>query len=211
MILTRELYAGVMTYGDVRVDAPHLVIIDRATFNAVQERLKHNLQTSARRRKRDYLLIGHVRCTYGRAMTGRAKKGDRYRYYYCAGRSLPKHLRTCTEPLVNARDIEPAVWDWIERIMTDDGALTAALEELAERKAEDVQPKRTELTRIDASIERERRAISVWTQSYPRASGDDELADLKTNVKAASARLDMLRRNRSELAAEIEPSSVTHA
>ena len=112
---------------------------------------------------------------------------------------------------MNARDIEPAVWDWIERIMTDDGALTAALEELAERKAEDVQPKRTELTRIDASIERERRAISVWTQSYPRASGDDELADLKTNVKAASARLDMLRRNRSELAAEIEPSSVTHA
>jgi len=211
MILTRELYAGVMTYGDVRVDMPELAVIDRATFDAAQERLKRNLQTATRNRKREYLLTGHIRCICGRAMTGSAKHGGRYRYYYCAGRGLPKHLRNCDGPLVTADLVEPAVWDWVERITTDDGALTAALEELAKRTAEDMQPRRDELARIEQDIERTRRAIGVWTVSYPDASGDDELGELKANVKAASVRLDTLRRNRDELAAEIEQGGVSQS
>lgn len=209
MILTRELYAGVLTFSDVRMDAPHLAIIDRATFEAAQERLKRNLQTAHRRRKRDYLLIQHLRCTCGRAMIGKAKR-DPYRYYICAGQSLPKHLRNCQEPLVSAQLVEPAVWDWILRICTDEGALTSALDELAMRTAADVEPKRIELARVEREIERERRAINVWTQAYVTASSDDELEDLKGNVKQAGARLASLRRDRDRLLGEIEQGSVSH-
>jgi len=200
-----------MTYGTTRVEVPELAIIDRETFDAAQEQLTRNLQTSPRNRKREYLLVGRVRCTCGRVMIGRAKLGDQYRYYACSDRSQPKSLRTCSEPIVNAKLIEPVVWDWIERITTDDGAMTAALEELAKHTAADVQPKRDELARVEQDIDRTRRAISVWTQSYPDASGDDELADLKANVKAASARLDTLRRKRDELAAEIEQVDVSQS
>jgi len=210
MILTRELYAGVLTYGDVFAPAPQLAIIDRATYDAAQARLTYNLKMSARRCKRDYLLRGHLRCTCGRAMNGKAKH-EPYRYYLYAGRSLPKHLRNCSEPLISAELVESVIWDWVQRICTDDDTLIAALDELARRTADDVEPKRQELGRIEREIERNRRAIAVWTQAYATSSNDDELGDLKANVKTAGARLAGLRSERDRLQAEIDQGSVSQA
>jgi site-specific DNA recombinase len=207
MILTRELYAGVLTYSDIRIEAPELAIITRSMFEAAQERKRRNKAQAARYRKRDYLLAGHIRCTCGRAMVGKDKR-DRYRYYYCAGRSLPKHLRTCHEPFVTARMVEGEAWRWLESLCTDESALTAAIIELEKRTANDLEPMRAQLVRLDREIERERRAINVWVKSYPDAS-DDELEDLKGNVRAASARLESLRRDRDGLSRQIEQSTIS--
>jgi hypothetical protein len=143
-------------------------------------------------------------------MVGKDKK-DRYRYYYCAGRSLPRHLRDCNEPFIPARIVEEEAWKWLESLCTQDGALEAALRELEQRNAKDIAPKQTRLTQLDKEIDRERRAINIWVKSYPDASSDEELEDLKANVKTASNRLEKLRKDRDNLASEIQQGTVSQA
>ena len=51
----------------------------------------------------------------------------------------------------------------------------------------------------------------MWTQAYATSSNDDELGDLKANVKTAGARLAGLRSERDRLQAEIDQGSVSQA
>ena len=92
--------------------APDLAVIDAETSAKVAVRLKRNAEIA--KRKREYLLVGHIRCTCGRGMIGKNKRKG-YRYYMCCGRSLARHLRDCDERYINANMIEGMAWDWLTR------------------------------------------------------------------------------------------------
>jgi site-specific DNA recombinase len=206
MILKRRLYVGEMVYRDVVTPMPDLAIIDRAMFDAVQERKGLSRGRFAGNRKREYLLAGHIRCTCGRAMIGKDKH-DPYRYYWCAGRSLPRHLRDCTERMVRGPDMDALAWDWLCRQLNDD-MLSAALDRLAQRQAKDLEPARARLVRLEADCERLQRRIDVWTAQYPDAT-DAELASLKGQVRTTSAELAHKRDERERLQGEIEQGDVS--
>jgi site-specific DNA recombinase len=100
-ILYNEIYAGVTYYGKRRtrnkggktiviahlpkeqwiaIPVPHLAVIDKQTFEAVQSRKERNKQLQLRNGKRRYLMSGHFRCgNCGQVMVG-SKKGDYLRY-----------------------------------------------------------------------------------------------------------------------------------
>ena len=187
---------------------PELAIIDEDTFAQAQERLSKNKHEANRNRKREYLFVGHMRCTCGRAMIGKNKK-EGYRYYMCAGRSLARHLRNCDERFVNCKPIDEQAWHWLADLLTNETRLTAALDLMAERKATQAKPLRDDLVRTDAEIERLQRSIRVWVGEYADASGDEELAALKASVKEATARLEAKRKDRARIAQEVEQGTIS--
>jgi site-specific DNA recombinase len=206
MLLTRRLYCGEMEYGDMVIPMPELAVISREMFEAVQERRAKNKQRHAGHRKREYLLAGHIRCTCGRAMIGKDKR-DPHRYYYCAGRSLPRHLRDCGERMLRGPELDVLVWDWLCH-QFDDDMLNAALDRLAARRTDELEPKRAQLTRLSAEADRLQHRIDVWTGEYPDAT-DAERQSLKTQVRQASSELEQVNARRERLAGEIGQGEVT--
>jgi site-specific DNA recombinase len=90
-ILKKGIYAGVYYYGKtrtrskggkkvvitnlpkeewIRIDVPHLAIIEPETFEAVQARKERNIKLQLRNNRHKYLMTGHFRCSCGRIMSG---------------------------------------------------------------------------------------------------------------------------------------------
>jgi site-specific DNA recombinase len=209
MILSRRMYAGFLTYRDIEVPAPELAIIDPDTFAQAQARLRHNLETAKRNRKRDYLLVGHIRCTCGRAMIGKNKTAS-FQYYHCAGRTLPKHLRDCDERFINAQSLEGLAWDWLARVLTDVDELAKALDESERDAGQAIQPKRDRLATVAAEVERTHARINRNVSLYDDAD-DAELSALRDKVKAMAAQLKALQAERERLQAEVEQGAPSAA
>lgn len=211
LILSRSLYAGTMTYGDMQVPMPELRIIDDATFEAAQIRRNRNRDMARHNRALGrYLLAGYLRCVCGRAMCGRKKAAGRYEYYYCAGVSLPIHLRDCNEPNTRAAVVEDQVWGWLTDLLTDPATLTAALERIAARAQNDLAPKRDRLITLASDAERLERRIRVWVNQYADA-GEIELEALRGEVKRASELLTGLKTQRERLESEIAQAAISPA
>ena len=210
MILERQLYIGLMPYPglDQPVQMPSLRIISDELFEAAQAQRKRNRERSLRHRKYDYLLAQHLRCPCGRAMIGYQKSNGRYRYYMCAGRSLPRHLQTCHEDTVSADSLEPLVWGWVTGLLTEPETLRTALEDVANRSAEALAPLRSRLAALDGEMDRYERRIRVWVGQYGDAS-DVELAELKAQVRRASDQMAALREERARLKADIDQATVS--
>ncbi len=221
MILMRPLYVGLMPYPGLAepVPMPQLAIIDRATWDKAQAQRSRNSEMASRNRKRDYLLAQHLRCTCGRAMIARAKQSAKrirdgvtptYTYYYCAGQSLPKHLRNCTERMVKTQTVEAAAWGWLRALLTDEAALRAALDDMGRRQTESLQPKQTKAARLTGEIERERHRVRVWVSGLPDVDGDTA-NDYRANIKTAEARIKALRAELEQVQAEIAQASIAEA
>lgn len=108
-----ERYIGVYKYKDVRIENGVPTIIDKATWNKVQKRLKINAQSPSRgKAKVDYLLTQKLFCGHcgapmvGESGTGRSKV---YNYYTCTSR---KRQHNC--------DKTPLKKDFIERAVVQD-------------------------------------------------------------------------------------------
>lgn len=89
--LTSEKYIGRFTFDKNVYDNMYPAIIDVATFDKVQERLKQNKHSAAAQKaKIKYILNGKAFCGHcGAHMVGTAgtsKTGDRHLYYSCAKR-----------------------------------------------------------------------------------------------------------------------------
>ncbi len=91
-------------------------IIDKETWDRAQEILKNPKHTSRGKNKEDFLLIPFLRCGFcGNIMKGKKviKMDSAYRYYICPGRYANLKESRCDAKLINAKDIEKAVWDCI--------------------------------------------------------------------------------------------------
>ena len=106
-LLRNVLYAGRITLGDEVFDAEHEAIVERATFDAVQARLRAPSADRGPRRnsKSGATLLGLLKCRCGASMTSHfaAKGGKRYASYVCTtihkrgaaacpGSRVPQHV-----------------------------------------------------------------------------------------------------------------------
>jgi site-specific DNA recombinase len=138
-ILVETVYKGLHRYGKRRgragstigldrgiIERPAPALVDDATWEAAQGRLRDNRRFSARNSKHHYLLRGLMRCglcglTYvGR--TGKVKGGYQRHYYSCAGSMSrergPYGVRgeKCPSKTLPAEAMEQAIWADIEGI-----------------------------------------------------------------------------------------------
>jgi len=111
----------------IRIPVPP--ILDKETFERVQEQLRKNKSFSRRNlhRNDEFLLRCLVRCgVCGLSYTALSQRT--YAYYQCSGNN-PFHVgRTerCPSSRVNARQLDTAVWDAIESLLCSPELMTSA-------------------------------------------------------------------------------------
>lgn len=100
--LRSEKYIGVLRQGDVVIEGGCPALIDKDTFDKVQERLDMNRHTGAKNKaKVDYLLSGKLFCgPCGAVMvgvSGRGRHGGEHHYYSCGERRRNKTCKKAHE------------------------------------------------------------------------------------------------------------------
>lgn len=123
-ILSSPIYAGRIVHKEQVFDGNHPAIIEQATWQAVQQRLKQNRQGRRTRgnAKDTSLLAGLVFDEKGNRLTpSHAKKGQRRYRYYVNLASDEQALR------VPALELETAVVNALAGLLSDDGRLLTLL------------------------------------------------------------------------------------
>ena len=107
-------YIGIYKYKDLEIENGVPAIIDKETFDIVQERLGKNAEAPARgKAKVEYILSGKIFCGHcGEKMVGESgtsKTGAVHNYYACITR---KRKHACNK--------SPVKKEWIERLVVED-------------------------------------------------------------------------------------------
>lgn len=193
-IFHQKKYIGVLEYADVVNEGGIPAIVDRETFDKVQQRLAKNKTAPARgKAKTDYLLSGKIYCGHcGRPMTGdtgRSSTTANYHYYVCSGRkrfhdckmkAVPKELIEdfVVNEIFNAftpeviSELADLVVEENERLLAEDGVIIQLLARIKE---------------IDHDIDALTRALAKMPESeaVPR-----RICELESERKDAVLRLD---------------------
>ena len=91
--LQNEKYIGIQRFSDIVIEDACPALVDRETFDKVQERIKQNRREGGKNKaKMEYLLTGKAFCGYcGSTITGVSSKGrhnEPHYYYACRNRRL---------------------------------------------------------------------------------------------------------------------------
>lgn len=110
-LLANEMYIGVYSYSDIRIEGGVPAIIDKALFEEVQRKLAAKKNAKGRHKENgEYMLTGKLFCGHcGASMvgcSGTSMNGEMYYYYACQKRR--------TEHGCNKK---PVRRDWIERLV----------------------------------------------------------------------------------------------
>lgn len=172
-ILNNERYIGVYTWNKkqykllrkwaggkpnpnvVRIEGIIPPIIDQATWDAVQARMRNNKRNACNKATHEYLLSGLIECeSCGGAYVGHAKrnqKGVETLYYVCGNK---RRTRTCSARSLNARKLESFVVESLK-----DYLLSADLEDLSlhiansiNHASSDTRADRAELRKVEQKI-----------------------------------------------------------
>lgn len=188
--LKSEKYLGILRWNDIVIEGGCPALIDKATFDKVQERIAQNKRAGGTKKARmEYLLTGKLFCGHcGAHMigeSGRGRSGDMFYYYSCYNR---KRNRTCEK-----KNEKKDYLEWYVVEQTIEYVLTPArLEFIAERVIaaynDEFGNKRIrELERRLAKIERDaKKCIDdyIATDSKLIKKGLEEKADLLEAQKA---------------------------
>jgi site-specific DNA recombinase len=164
-------------------------IINPATFEAARARARANIQQSPRNRRHDYLLVGgRLRCRQcGGGMSGEINPQGSRRYR--CNRGKYRHLDVVAPHIrsrVLAREIEPMVWEAVERALNNPALITAELERRREgtsAQQADLDRERQHYNRQLAQCEKD---LKRWEAAYLGEAID--LADFKTKRGEVDAR-----------------------
>ena len=197
LILKQSAYIGRFRYRDVEIPLPELAIVSEGEFAEVQDRMTLNRQLSKRNRVHDYLLAGRIRCTCGRAMSGRIRQ-TKYSYYACSNMFLPKVARACHEPSVRSDVLDAQVWDWVMLFLSDEAQLLAGIERMTQRQQDDHAPMKQRLDEIAGHIERTERKLRRLVAALGDAD-DNETEAIRDESKQTSRGLSVLKQERDQL------------
>lgn len=141
-LLTNIIYTGRIRHRGEIFAGEHDAILDTATWDQVQVRLKANAPRSSRSLRNKYgaLLKGMVRCAscdVGMVHTYTQKAGRVYRYYVCV-KAHQRGWSQCATRSVSAPELEQAVVEQIRGVGRNPLLLTAVMEQLAQCGVHDV-------------------------------------------------------------------------
>ncbi|MFC1903727.1 recombinase family protein [Chloroflexota bacterium] len=96
-------------------------IINRDTFQLVQNQLERNRHKTPHNKKHSYLFNnGRLRCgVCGRSMvaSARERKGGYYYVYRCISNTKPDYYGRCEQESIRADTIEPLVWHEVSQLL----------------------------------------------------------------------------------------------
>lgn len=190
-MLRNEKYAGVYSFGGVRVEGGMPAIVSKGEFDDVQALLSS--RTRRRRDKVDYVLTGRLFDASGNRYSGHSGKnhdGVKYAYYKCAETShaMPK------EPLEDA--VAGVVRDFLASDHVADVVADLVLEYQERSSSDTTEAIKAARKRMDETRREERRLV--------------ELASKTGNIDEIARRIDELAGERDRLAidiAELEASA----
>lgn len=180
-MLRNELYVGVYKHSGVRVEDGVPAIVDRATFDAVQQKLAERLPNH---RNVDYLLTGKLYCgDCGSPMVGTcgtSHNGTRYSYYICQGRK-PHGCKKKNEP---KDDLELIVARYTRDIVLQDEFISWLADSAVEFQKQAVE--QSGLGRLKREkAEKEKAVSNILTaieQGIFTSSTKDRLLELEAEI-----------------------------
>jgi hypothetical protein len=115
-LLGHRAYVGAVGWGGVTYEVSHEPLVDRATFERVQELLAARAMRGTRERRHHHYLKGLLVCgVCGRRFSIQFTKGS-YTYSYCLGQKDRRNGTGCGERYVAADQLEVEVEDLYSRI-----------------------------------------------------------------------------------------------
>ncbi len=186
--------------------AEHEPIVDRETWDRVQERLQ-DAKPQRRSSSSPALLAGLLRCAACDAAMTPAftqKRGTRYRYYSCL-RAQKHGRRSCPSKSLPARDIEQSVVDRLRAIGQDPALIEATLEQARLVRRARRRELEAELGQVrdqlDEAHSERRRLLIRMAAGMPRCGEDEaDVPALEGRLAALAQELDSLRRFRIDAA-----------
>jgi site-specific DNA recombinase len=119
-LLAHRAYVGVVEWDAVEYEGQHEPLVDRATFEKVQELLAARAMRGTRERRHHHYLKGVLVCgVCGRRLSIQHSKGT-YTYFYCLGQKDRRNGTGCQERYVAADQLEAEVEDLYARIELPD-------------------------------------------------------------------------------------------
>jgi site-specific DNA recombinase len=107
-LMQSPYYLGKVPFGGVIYDGNHMPLVDRATFDTVQEVMRAHCTAGEKRRTHNHYLKGTIWCgrcgkrlVYNLAVNG---QGEQYAYFFCVGRR-----QGCPQRYVQVDAVERAV------------------------------------------------------------------------------------------------------
>ena len=181
-------------------------IIDQATFDKAQARLKRNRELALRNVKRNYLLRGYAYCQYcGRRYQGavksyQTKQGIKeYEYYRCSS-SFKINANPCPNHSWKAQELERIIWQEVETALQNPNMIMAGIEALTE-EANKADSHLEALATIDDRLKdldkQQQRLLELALKEFPEAMVEAENAKINLERKG-------LKQRRAEVRARIE-------
>lgn len=199
-LLHNEKYIGVYTYGDlVRVEDGMPAIVDRETFDKVQELMKVNRRVPSHTwTHQEYILTDKLFCgKCGSPMVGESgfsKTGAKHCYYSCTGKRKKK---TCDKRPVRQDWIEGEVLKATREMLKDEELLDWIADQTynyylsVNGREEEKTILQKELAGVDTSIDRLVSAIEAGAFNDRIKSRLDALNEQKAQITASIADLEL--------------------
>ena len=199
-LLHNEKYIGVYTYGDlVRVEDGMPAIVDRETFDKVQELMKVNRRAPSHTwTHQEYILTDKLFCgKCGSPMVGESgfsKTGAKHCYYSCTGKRKKK---TCDKRPVRQDWIEGEVLKATREMLKDEELLDWIADQTynyylsVNGREEEKTILQKELAGVDTSIDRLVSAIEAGAFNDRIKSRLDALNEQKAQITASIADLEL--------------------
>jgi len=195
--LTNIIYTGQVNHKGTAYPGEHSAIIDRAVFQQVDERLRHNGMTGGKEVRNKYgaLLRGLLQCdACGTAMhhTYTAKGGRRYRYYVCAT-AQQRGWDACPSKSLAAQQIEDSVVEHVRQLARNPQIVFETIRQADEQSAVGAAGLRAELQ----AGEKELRHLNADLVKVAATTGNgmrvDRLADLQDSIGSLERRMSEFR------------------
>lgn len=186
-ILTNRKYIGEYKFGDILLPDAIPAIIDKNTFDDVQQRLKHNKKAPAMHRSEDdYLLTTRLFCGKCGAMMvgeiGTSHTQSKYRYYKC--NQAKKHK--CDKKAVKKDWIEDLVIEEVLSLISNDEVIEELSDRIYEMQAEEntaVTVAKNQLSEVEKKLNNLAEAIAQGVFSSTTKKLLDDLEEQKSNLE----------------------------
>jgi site-specific DNA recombinase len=186
-LLGHRAYVGVVEWDGVEYEGQQEPLVERDTFEKVQELLAARAMRGTRERRHHHYLKGVLVCgVCGRRLSIQHSKGT-YTYFYCLGQKDRRNGTGCQERYVAADQLEAEVEDLYGRIEVPDDWAEGLQEAIAAEVAMHHQ---------DTTAERELLA-------HRREHADAERFKLMEAYYANAIDVTMLRREQERIGAEL--------
>ncbi|OGY35678.1 MAG: hypothetical protein A3E36_00070 [Candidatus Andersenbacteria bacterium RIFCSPHIGHO2_12_FULL_45_11b] len=160
-------------------------IIDEETYGKSLKKLDYNKKYATKNRKNEYLLSGLVWCECGSKRVG-DPGGNGNLYYRCADRIYKFPIESnCTSAGVNARALEPVLWEAFVKYLANPSTLKAYARTWLESQSQRNHVAEAETERIQAKVKRIQEEEERYNKAY--GAGAVTLEQLQSLKRETSA------------------------